>query len=332
MSGRRLAERFDSAPHLFDPDVARRVRDTLPDGSQPNLAAGDISHPTNRFQPTALNKDGTRAGAGRIAANYLGLIGPVGALPSSYTDAAIAERKRRSSSFFDFLEIFAAELREMFVDAHRKYRLPSLFQLYRTRAENRITSSIFALMGFATPRARAKLAVNEEIPLYYAGFFANQRRTATHLELMLRNFLDLPVVVRQFQARRLLIAEDEQTRMGLGFDLNAVLGRTAVAGMSAIDRTSAIRIRIGPVDYGRYLALMPDRALYPQLVELIRLYCGPSIAFDIQIVLAKSDVPQTRLDIRSTVGRLGWDTWILQGAATGDSDDTIFDPDAVNAR
>lgn len=332
MSGRPLAERYDAEPHLFDPDVARHIRSTLPASAPPNLAAGEISHPTNRFQPTALTKDETRAGAGRIAANYLGLIGPIGALPSNYTDAAIAERKRRSSSFFDFLEIFAAELREMFIDAHRKYRLSSLFQLYRTGAANHITSSIFALMGFATPRARSKLTVNEEIPLYYAGFFANQRRTAANLELMLNDFLGLPVTVHQFQSRRLLIAEEEQTRMGLGFELNAVLGQTAVAGMSAIDRTSAIRIRIGPVGYGRYLALMPDRALYPQLVELIRLYCGPSIAFDLQIVLAKSDVPQTRLDMHSPVGRLGWDTWALQGPAVKDSDDTVFDPDAMNAR
>lgn len=329
---RTLAERFRDEPHRFDPDMARHVRDTLPADAAPEIAAKEITNPTNRFQPTEFVRDDSRAGAGRVAANYLGLLGPVGALPSSYTDAAIAERKRRSSSLFDFFELFAGQLRDMFVEAHRKYRLPSLFQLYRVGSGNRITGSIFALVGFATARQRSRLTVHEEIPLYYAGFFANQRRTAINLELMLRDFLALDVEVKQFQLRRLPIAEDEQTRMGGGFELNAALGQTAVAGASALDRSSAIRIRIGPVNYTRYLSLMPDRGLYPQLVELIRLYCGPSISFDLQIILAKSDVPQTALDSRSPVGRLGWDTWALQGIANQDSEDTIFDPDVVAAR
>lgn len=330
MSGGRnptLAERFDAVPERFDPDIARHVRDTLPDDAPDNLRAGEISNPTNRFQPTMFVRDDTRAGGRRIAASYLGLIGPVAALPSNYTDAAIAERKRRSSSLFDFLEMFASGLRDMFVDAHRKYRLPSLFQLYRTGKENRITASVFALMGFTSPRLRSELRVHEEIPLYYAGYFANQRRTAVSLELMLQDFLGLPVSVRQFQLRRLPIAEDEQTRLGV--EANAILGRTAVAGATALDRTSAIRIRIGPVDYVRYLSLMPDRPLYPQLVELVRLYCGPSISFDLQVILAKTHIPQTQLASSSPVGRLGWDTWVREREADEDSEETVFDPDLV---
>lgn len=327
-----LAERFDEAPERFDPDMAHHILATLPNGAPVNLQVGEISNPTNRFQPTLFSKDRSRAGANRIAANYLGLIGPVAALPASYTDAAIAERKRRSSSLFDFFELFAGELREMFVDAHRKYRLPSLFQLYRTGSQNRITSAVFALIGFAQPKMRERLKVHEEVPLYYAGFFANQRRTAINLQLMLQDFLGLPVEIRQFQSRRLPIAEDEQTRLGMRLDENAMLGRSAVAGATSLNRTSAIRVRIGPVDYPRYLSLMPDRPLYPQLVELIRLYCGPSLNFDLQIILSKSEVPQTRLDAKSPVGRLGWDTWALQGKANEDSEDTIFDPDIVSAR
>ncbi|CAM5371492.1 hypothetical protein MAUB1S_06364 [Mycolicibacterium aubagnense] len=327
-----LAERFDDAPERFDPDMARHILTTLANDAPASLEMGEISNPTNRFQPTLFSKDRSRAGANRVTANYLGLIGPVAALPASYTDAAIAERKRRSSSLFDFFELFAGQLREMFVDAHRKYRLPSLFQLYRTGAQNRITSAVFALIGFAQPNMRERLEVNEEIPLYYAGFFANQRRTAVNLRLMLRDFLGLPVEVQQFQLRRLPIAEDEQTRLGMRLDSNAALGRTAVAGATSLNRTSAIRIRIGPVDYPRYLSLMPDRPLYPKVVELIRLYCGPSLNFDLQIVLSKSEIPQTQLDAKSPVGRLGWDTWALQGAAAEDSEDTIFDPDVVSAR
>jgi type VI secretion system protein ImpH len=327
--GGSLAQRFDAAPELFDPDIVRLIQDTLPQDAPENIKAREISNPTNLMMPTAFSKDVSRAGEDRISANYLGMIGPVAALPASYTHAAILERKRRSASLFNFLELFATELRQLFVDAHRKYRLPSLFQLFRSGAGNKISSSIFALMGFGSERERAKLTVDEEIPLYYAGFFADQRRTAVSLECMLNDYLGFQVDVSQFQLRRLKISEDEQTRLGDPNLSNAALGQTAVAGATSPSRRGSIRIVIGPLDYPQYLSLMPDRMLYAQLTELIRLYCGPSIMFDIQLILKKEHIPQTRLDHRSPVGRLGWDSWALASAARADSLDTVFDPDTA---
>jgi type VI secretion system protein ImpH len=320
-----LAARVFAEPHLFDPDILKLTQDTFVT-DQP---VAEVSNPTNLFTPTRLVKDESRAGSGRIAANYLGMIGPVPALPANYTHAAIIERKRRSTSLFDFLELFAEELRSFFVTAHRKYRLPSLFQLYRVGADNKITSAIYSLMGFATKRHRDVLRLHEEVPLYYAGYFADQRRPAISLELMLNDFLGISVKVHQFHPRRLAISEEEQTRLGgLGAE-NSVVGQTAIAGATCLNRSGSIRITIGPVGYAQYLALMPDRLLYGQLTELIRLFCGPSINYDIQIVLKKEEIPQTRLDSNSPVGRLGWDSWALQGAATKDSADTIFDPEIV---
>jgi type VI secretion system protein ImpH len=324
-----LAVRVEAEPHLFDPDILKLVQDTLTDGQCSGELGTEISNPTNLFTPTRFVKDESRAGAGRIAANYMGMVGPVPALPAHYTHAAIVERKRRSSSLFDFLELFAQELRSFFVAAHRKYRLPSLFQLYRVNADNKITSAIYSLMGFATKRHRDALRLHEEVPLYYAGYFADQRRPAINLELMLNDFLGIPVKVHQFHLRRLAISEDEQTRLG-GIRLeNSILGQTAIAGATCLNRSGSIRITIGPVGYANYLALMPDRQLYGELTELIRLYCGPSISYDIQIVLKKEEIPQTRLDSSSPVGRLGWDSWALQGQAQSDSGDTIFDPEFV---
>ncbi len=320
-----LGARVEAAPHLFDPDIVKLVQDTMP----ADVQTDEISNPTNLFMPTRFIKDDTRAGGGRIAANYMGLIGPVPSLPVNYTHSAVMERKRRSSSLFDFLELFAKELRNLFTAAHRKYRLPSLFQLYRVGAENKITASIYALMGFATKRHRQTLRLHEEVPLYYAGYFADQRRPAICLELMLNDFLGIPVKVHQFFLRRLAIADDEQTRLGGASLINAILGQTAIAGASCLNRSGSIRITIGPVGYAQYLSLMPDRPLYGQLTELIRLYCGPSLTYDLQIVLRKEEVPQTRLDSGSPVGRLGWDSWALQGQARIDSADTIFDPETV---
>lgn len=321
-----LAERLRANPEEFDPDLAYHIVAT--DGGETDAP---ISAPTNLFRPTVFARDDTRAGGGRIAAHYLGLIGPVPSLPDTYTHAAIGERKKRSAALFDFLEIFSGRLRELHVAAHRKYRLPSLFQLYRAGTGNAIARMVLALLGFGTERSRDLSPIDPEVVLFNAGLFADQRRTAIGLERLLADFLGLPVRVEQFRARRLTVRPEEQTRLGADHGENAILGRSALAGATAIDRRGAIRLRIGPVRYAQYLALLPDGALARQVAALARLYAGPSIAFDIQIVLVREDVPRTRLDHASPVGRLGWDTWAIGEAATDDSDETVFEPSAMEA-
>lgn len=317
-----LADELREAPERFHPDMAAHILATAPE----NMFEPVVSNPTNLLRPTPLTRDDTRAGRGRIAANYLGLVGPVPSLPESYTHAAIGERKRRSPALFEFLELFANRLRALHVAAHRKYRLASLLQSHRSGTSNSIARMVFAFMGFSGAKEREATPLDSDVPLFYAGYFTDQRRTAISLERMLADFLGLPVAVEQFRPRRLAIAPDEQTRMGLGHDANAALGVSALAGATAVDRRGAIRVRIGPVGYREYLALMPDGPLTVQLAELVRLYAGPSVAFDVQIVLQRKDVPQLRLEQRSPVGRLGWDTWALSGAATTDSEETIFEP------
>ena len=321
-----LGGMFLARPDLFDVDMAHHVCDTLAQDAGAPIADGFTSNPSHLLRPTVLAVDESRAGAGRVVANHMGLFGPVAALPAHYTSAVIAERKRRSHALFDFLDLFAGHLRRLFVRAHRKYRLASLFQAHGIGAGNKVTAAIFASCGFCDAGRREAMAIGDNVILYYAGFFADQRRNAINLERMIADFLGQRVKVTQFSARQLPIARDEQTRIGAAGAPNAILGRTAVAGATCANRTGAIRVTIGPLDYPRYLALMPDRGLYGQLVEMIGLYCGPGVAFDIQLILARAHVPPTRLDANAPVGRLGWDCWALNGEAAGDSDETVFDP------
>lgn len=326
---RSLAGRLLARPDLFDIDMAEHVCDTLEQKAGTPVADGFISNPSHLLRPTVHAVDESRAGGGRVVANHLGLVGPVAALPAHYTSAVITERKRRSNSLFAFFDLFSGHLRRLFVEAHRKYRLASLYQVHGVGERNKITSAIFAMCGFSEEKRRKAIATGDNVLLYYAGFFSDQRRNAVNLERMIADFLGLEVKVTQFCPRRLQIAENEQTSLEGAGGANAILGRTAVAGATCINRTGAFRVTIGPLDYPRYLALMPDRGLYGQLVALIELYCGPGVAFDIQLILAREHVPPTRLDANSPVGRLGWDCWSLNGDAVEDSDQTVFDPEFV---
>lgn len=322
-----LLDRLKAEPHLFDPHAAHLLLEL--GGEQAASAVTLTSHATHSHAATALSGTENRGGNIHIHANYIGLIGPVAALPSVYTDRALDEKRRRSSSYFDFLEIFAGELRQLFFASTRKYRLSSLIQLFGIGPNNKITRSIYALLGLAAPKLIEGLRIEPEVPLYFSGFFANQRRTAINLKLMLSEFLGYEVAVHQFQKRWLPVDPAEQTRLGRDRQENALLGITAIAGSSYADRRSAIRIAIGPLRYGQYLSLMPAGKKFAELSELVRLYCGPSLSFEIQLILAKEDIPEARLQGGSSVGRLGWDLWVRQAPAGKDSDDAVFDPDKI---
>ncbi|QND55169.1 type VI secretion system baseplate subunit TssG (plasmid) [Phyllobacterium sp. 628] len=323
-----LIDRLKAEPHLFDPDAAHLLLELAGEKAVSDVSL--ISHATHNHAATPLSAAENRGEAISIHANYIGLVGPVAALPSVYTDRALDEKRRRSSSYFDFLEIFAAELRELFFASSRKYRLSSLIQLFGIGPKNKVTRSIYALLGLAAPKLVEGLKIEPEVPLYFAGFFANQRRTAVNLRLMLSEFLGYEVTVHQFQKRWLAVDPSEQTRLSSDMRENALLGVTAIAGSSYLDRRSAIRISIGPLRYGEYLSLMPARKKFAELTELARLYCGPSISFEIQLILAKEDIPEARLQSGSPVGRLGWDLWVKQAPALKDSTDAVFDPDKVS--
>ena len=64
----------------------------------------------------------------RFHVTVAGLVGAFGALPPAYTVAVLEEDRRRSRSLRAFLDIFAASLFELMLEAREKYRLPRLLR------------------------------------------------------------------------------------------------------------------------------------------------------------------------------------------------------------
>jgi type VI secretion system protein ImpH len=77
------------------------------------------------------------------------------------------------------------------------------------------------------------------------------------------------------------------------------------------DVQSRFRIRIGPVAWPEFEKLLPGTAQQRCLVDMIRLYVGIQMDFDIQLLLRRPDVPRCRLAADAAYEpRLGWTTWI----------------------
>jgi type VI secretion system protein ImpH len=159
---------------------------------------------------------------------------------------------------------------------------------------------------------------------------AQQVRSAAGLRAMLQDYFRLPVEVCQYQGQWLRIEPAQQSQLRLGG--NNQLGHTTVIGDRVWDTQSKFRIRIGSLGYDDFLEFLPDRApvsnrkaLY-LLVHLVKLYVGPSLDFDIQLVLKSSEVPECQLQPEPAFGaRLGWNSWCRSQEPAADADDATFE-------
>ena len=185
--------------------------------------------------------------------------------------------------------------------------------------------------NLATFEEQACLA---EIPdlslLRYAGLLSQRPRCVANLQRLVSDFFRLPVEVLQFQGQWLNLPERNQTRLGV-VGGSARLGQDTVAGARVWSVESKIRLRIGPLSFEQFSELLPDKSPLPQrkafflLSQLVRLYLGPELDFDVQLVLDADDVPATQLQDDADQGpRLGWNCWLLGGKAQANAADAVF--------
>src|SRR5205085_1486709 len=145
---------------------------------------------------------------------------------------------------------------------------------------------------------------------------------------LLRDYFELPLEVQQFRGCWLQLDVASQTRLGAA---NCEMGLNVVAGERVWDVQSKLRLRLGPLHRDQFDALLPDRAPSPErktfflLVQLARLYLGPDLDFDVQLVLRKEDVPPCQLAPGGLGPRLGWNTWIGSQPRKREAADAVFE-------
>jgi len=103
------------------------------------------------------------------------------------------------------------------------------------------------------------------------------------------------------------------------------LGLGAVAGDQIWDHSSKALIRIGPLSLERYREFLPGTPTHNALRGLVRFYAGGQIDFDVQLVLARDQVPEYELGADGA-GELplGLCSWAKTGDFEHDPDDAIL--------
>lgn len=347
LQAQQLGNRLQAVPHRFDALQALRLIELgairLGTGATAEAEPTRVTAQQGLvFAPAPLValKPG-EAGLTTVRTAFLGLTGPLGVLPQVYSELVARADRLRNRAVAAFLDVFNHRLTGLFLRASEKYRLGLLVQRSMTPppgsdaptgpGTDPVSRAMLSVAGFGTPHVTNRMTVADEVVLYYAGLFSARTRPAVALEAMLADYLSLPVRLEQFSGRWLPIDAGEQTVLnGVGAPFTR-LGVDAVAGDRVWDPQAAFRIVVGPVGFAEMQALMPTRPLLHQLADLVRAYAGPDLAFDVQVILRREDVPELQLGTATGAAapQLGWNTWAKGLPALEDKTDIILDLDRL---
>ena len=149
---------------------------------------------------------------------------------------------------------------------------------------------------------------------------------------MLADYFGQDVRVVQFTGQWLVLEPASRSRLVEGG--NCELGLNAVAGERVWDVVSKFRVRLGPLHYGDFAEFLPDpapvalRKGFFLLSQLVRLYAGMELDFEVQLALRGDEVPACELREAGDGelgARLGWNTWLPAARMPESLDDAVFD-------
>jgi len=295
-----------------------------------------ISFPASEIQ--SLEQTGGRGA--QIGVNFIGLTGPLGVLPYSYT-LAIAERVRqRDTAARDFLDLFHHRIASLFYRAWERYR----FTVAHERARrDPLAVHLGDLIGMGTAGLQERLEVKDTSLYFYSGLLSAHRRSAIGLEQLLADYFGVAATVEQFVGAWYPLPPPDQCELDHEEEgESSQLGFGAVVGDEVWDPQARIRVRLGPLSRARYDDFLPGGSALARLRELVRQYTDDQLDVELQLVLARDEVPQCvlgptadapgptsdagdgeRADSGSWLP-LGWATWLRTTPPTHDRDDTVM--------
>jgi type VI secretion system protein ImpH len=298
-------------PHLPRLGRAKHPRDeAVRLGQDPALAFAAAG--VARIEPAA----GARPP--RVVQRVLGLFGSNGALPTSTSEYAF-ERQHHAQdpTLVRFADIFHHRMLGMFYRAWAASQ-PAV-SLDRPK-EDFFGMWIGALCGLGMPALRGRDSVSDFVKLGHAAIFGHQVKSAEGLQLVLSDYLQLPVRIEQWRGHWLGIPRSERSRIGC-VDAFASLGKNLVIGERLWDCQAKFRIVLGPLGLDDYHRFLPGGRSHRKLADLVRLYAGDQLAWELQLVLERPQVPPAWL---GTPLLLGYTFWLGVRQEGRDADDLVL--------
>jgi len=257
-----------------------------------------------------------------ITVNFMGMFGPLSALPTYYTEYIRARIRAKDTTLAAFLDIFNHRMISLFYQAWEKYRF---YVAYERGEQDRMSRYLMDLIGVGTRGLQRRLRVRDDVLLFFSGLLSLTPRSTMGLEQLLSDFFDVPVAVEQFAGAWFPLERNSQCQFDRGDGYSEQLGVGAIVGDEVWDPQSGIRVRVGPLTLRQYLDFLPDGSAFEPLESLTRFYTNGELSFEVQLVLKRDETPGCCLGESGEEGpRLGWVTWAKTAEMNRDPDEAIL--------
>jgi type VI secretion system protein ImpH len=297
-----------------------RLGKALRPGDEPVRLAQEASV---AFAPSTLSAfEPDERGRPRLEQRFFGLLGPNGPLPLHLTEY-VRERVRlhRDSTLARFLDLFHHRMALLFYRAWAQAR-PTV---QHDRADDdRFALYVGTLAGYGSTATRGRDGVPDHAKGFFVGHLARSARNAEGLGAILEGYFRVRARIEQFLLDWLALPRDQRTALGGERRVSGLLGLGAVVGARVRDVQSRFRVVLGPLDFDRFCDFLPEGRSLAALVDWVRNYVGFEFDWELQLVLARDEVPAVRL---GQEGRLGWTAWLGSRPSPTDAGDVIFRPE-----
>jgi type VI secretion system protein ImpH len=314
-----LEEVLFAEPYRFDFFQAVRLLERIYTLRRPIGHAAEPSQEVVRFRtPVTLNFAPSEIAAltrenneteppapPNLTVAFMGLTGPTGVLPHTYTELLMERLRNKDTTLYDFLDRFNHRLISLFYRAWEKYRFPIALE---RGLEDRFTEFLFDIIGLGTRGLRHRFNFPDEGLLSYGGLIANKPHSASAFSGLLSDYFSVSAEIEQFKGQWLKLEAESVSRLGRA---NHQLGVSTLSGTRVWDQQSKLRVRFGPLSFATFAAFLPNGSAYQPATELTRLFAGLEFDFDIQLALQKQEVPFCKLTTKDNARPLlGWTTWL----------------------
>jgi type VI secretion system ImpH/TssG family protein len=269
----------------------------------------DLAHtPSMDFPGSTIDSiTFTPAGRARVRSLFLGLTGPMGALPLHLTEfACYEERYATQKPFGRFLDMLTNRMLQFFYRAWANSQ-PAVHA-------DRPADDRFA--GYLAAVAGVKQDARKNYPfaarLHHAGLIASRRSPAVLVDC-LSHMLSTPVTIREFLPRWREIAPEDRTHIGTSGRFNQI-GGDAVLGKRIRRIDDAFRVELRCANWEQYARFMPNAAAFAVARDTLDTLAPPHLEWQLELRIAEDRIRATRLD---GAAPLGWGAWLAPRKRAG---------------
>lgn len=274
--------------------------------------------PSSAFAPSTLSTASIDAKKLlHLNVYFFGMFGPNGALPLHLTEYANERvRNARDKSLIHFMDMFHHRLLSLF---YRTWANKEPTVHYDRPDQDRFHIYTGSLLGIGMPEMQNRDAMPDNSKMHYTGHISTQTRHAEGLASVLQSFFKVPVAIKEFIGEWLTIPEESRCYLGMSLD-GGKLGEDAVLGARSWQRQNKFRVLIGPMSLSEYESLLPGKKKLQLVSTIIKNYLGLELAWDVNLILKKEEIPKTSL---GGYGQLGWSSWLHNEEPKEDSDNFL---------